>query len=304
MDAASPLMFAMRIDAPLITFGIPAYNRPGLLAEALASIASQTRGGFEVVVCDDGDSPETRRVAESFPGGLCSYVKNPVRQGAVANWNRCLRSGKGAWVMVLHEDDALYPWYLERVVPRLRDGLAAVCMKTATGAVPPALDPPSGSPRARPYPPRCFMKGAMTPFPGVLIRRETALALGGFDERWGPLADYEFWYRLACAGPVEVLGAVGAFYRIAPGQWTESAWSRMLRLAHLLRLRMAREQFADRPGLGRWLARFFTHRNALSYARRFPERPDSLRRALRLGRIPFAATPSGWVWQGLKLAAR
>jgi GT2 family glycosyltransferase len=150
------------------------------------------------------------------------------------------------------------------------------------------------------YAPRWFLKSAMTPFPGVAIRRDVAERLGGFDERWGPIADYEFWYRLACAGPVVQVEAVGAFYRVSAGQWTERAWGRMLPLAHLLRLRIAREQFAGSPRTGRWLARFFTYRQARAYARRFPERPAALARALRLGRIPLAGLPSGWVWQGLK----
>ena len=68
----------------------------------------------------------------------------------------------------------------------------------------------------------------MTPFPGVLIQRELALSLGGFNQRAGPLADYDFWYRLACAGRVEVVREVAAFYRVADGQWTERAWPTMI----------------------------------------------------------------------------
>ena len=93
---------------------------------------------------------------------------------------------------------------------------------------------------------------------------------------------------------------VGAFYRVGAGQWTERAWAPMIRETHLLRLRIAREQFPASPRLGRWLARFFTYRNALSYARRFAERPAPLTRALQLGRIPFARLPSGWVWAAMK----
>ena len=143
----------------------------------------------------------------------------------------------------------------------------------------------------------------MSPFPGVMVRRSTALALGGFDPQWGPLADYEFWYRLACSGPVEVMRVRAAFYRVAPGQWTERAWTDMVRLTHLLRLRIAREQFAGSPRVGRWLARFFSFRNAEAYARRFGDRPESLRRALRLGSIPGARLPSGWVWRGVRWSA-
>ena len=55
-------------SAPLISFGIPAYNRPHLLAETLASIAAQTAAlDYEVVVCDDGQTDDNRRVVEQFP---------------------------------------------------------------------------------------------------------------------------------------------------------------------------------------------------------------------------------------------
>ena len=210
---------------------------------------------------------------------------------------------RGRWVTILHEDDELFPWYLNLVRPRLREGLAAVCTRTIQGDAPPELIEPAGTPAVLPYPPRYFLKSSMTPFPGVMIRRKLALDLGGFDPRWGPLADYEFWYRLAGAGPVEVVRAVGAFYRVAPGQWTDGEWARMLNLAHLLRLRIAREQCAGSPRLGRWLARFFTARTAQSYAARFAERPAALARALRLRRIPGAGLPSGWVWAALRRSA-
>jgi len=294
----------MTARRPRVTFALPAYDRPALLAEALASIAAQGDGAdVDVVVCDDRGMDETRHVVARFPAGRFSYVRNPGPPGAVANWNRCLRAGRGDWVSVLHEDDAIYPWYLATVLPRLRDGLAAVCTRTVQGPRPPEVAAPSGKPAATAYPPAWFIKSSMTPFPGVLVRRDVALTLGGFDERWGPIADYEFWYRLACAGPVEVVRAVGAFYRVSPGQWTERSWERMIRLTHLLRLRIAREQFGGAPRTGRWLARFFTYRNARSYAARFPERPESLTRALRLGGIAGARLPSGWVWQAVKLGS-
>ncbi len=289
------------MDLPLVSFVIPAYNRPQLLAEALASIAGQSLAvNYEVVICDDGGLEETRALAAGFSEGRCCYRRNDPPLGGIGNWNRCLREARGRWVTVLHEDDALFPWYLATVAPRLRDGIAAVCTQTVQGALMPNLPAPGGSPAVMDYRPGYFLKSSMTPFPGVLLRRDLALSLGGFDEHQGPLADYDFWYRLACAGPVEVVRSVAAFYRVSPGQWTERTWGRMLRQTHLLRLRIAREQFPARPRLGRWLARFFTYRNARSYGKRFPDRPTSLARTLRFSKIPFSWIPSGWAWAGLK----
>jgi glycosyltransferase involved in cell wall biosynthesis len=297
--------FSDRVESPLITIAVPAYNRPFLLAEALASIAAQTvRVAFEVVVYDDLGFPETRDFVSKFPQGTFHYSKNPFPLGAVGNWNQCLRTSRGKWVMVLHEDDTLYPWYFESVLPHLHNDAVAVCMKTSRGRVVPKVRRPGLAPPVAVFKPQHFLKSSMTPFPGVLVRRDVALLLGGFDESWGPIADYEFWYRLGCTGRVDQVLAVGAFYRVAPGQWTERVWGRMLGLTHLLRLRMASEQFPQYPRAGRWLARFFTYRNALCYAARFKERPAVLRRSLGLGRMSFAWLPSGWVWQALKLASR
>lgn len=290
---------------PLITFGVPAYNRPQLLAETLASIAAQTAAAdYEVIVCDDGTLAETAAIVARFPADRFFYHRNVPTLGPVKNWNECLRRARGQWVTILHEDDTLYPWYLGTVLPRLRSGLAAVCTQVVSGPTPPTQPTPPSAPAIRRFRPRYFIRNSMTPFPGVLFSRELGQQLGGFDERAGPLADYEFWYRLACAAPVEVVRCVAAFYRVADGQWTERAWPEMLRLTHLLRLRVVREQCQRLPRLGRWTARFYTHRMALSYSRRFAEKPADLARAQRFSRIPLGWLPSGWVWKGLQLSAR
>ncbi len=286
---------------PRISFGIPAYNRPQLLAETLASIAAQSAAvDYEVVVCDDGNLPATAELVGKFPADRFFYIPNRPALGAVANWNECLRRARGEWVMILHEDDTIYPWYLATVLPHLQAGVAAVSTRVAAGPTLPTRSAPAAAPPVRIYEPRYFLKSSMTPFPGVLFPRELGLKLGGFDVSAGPLADYEFWYRLAKAGRIEMLDAVAAFYRVDPGQWTARAWPQMLRQTHLLRLRIAREQVRSRP-MGRWFARFFTYRNAVSYMKRYPERPLALARTLRFRAIPGSSLPSGWVWQWLKL---
>lgn len=290
---------------PLISFAIPAYNRPALLREALVSIAAQEQfRDFEVIVCDDSGLAETRRVVEECGLPRVRFYLNQPALGGVGNWNRCLALAAGRWVTLLHEDDTLYPWFLATVQPRLRPGLAAIAVRCVQAPVPPAVQRPRTFAAPRAYAPAWFLKSSMTPFPGVLFNRQLALQVGGFDPRQGSLADYAFWYALACTGPVEVVPQIAAFYRVAGGQWTEREWPAMLRRAHLLRLRIAREQYPCAPRLGRWLARFFTSRMARAYARRFAERPAILIRAQRLGRIPFSCLPSGWVWQFLKLTRR
>lgn len=287
---------------PVLTIGIPAYNRPELLHDTLASIAAQ-QGGYdiEVVICDDGAQPETRRVAENSNVANLRYYINRPGLGAVRNWNRCIELANAPWVTILHEDDMLYPWFAATIFPQLREGISAVAIRCVQGEHYAPREEGSKPPSPKPYPALWFVKSSMTPFPGVVFPRELALRLGGFDPRKGGTADHAFWYALARAGRFDVVRHVAAFYRVNPGQWTERAWPDMLRQVHLLRLQVGREQLPTKPRLGRWLARFYTARSARSYAKRFKERPAVLARAQKFERMPFAWLPSGWVWAFLRL---
>jgi hypothetical protein len=103
---------------------------------------------------------------------------------------------------------------------------------------------------------------------------------------------------------VEVLQAHAAFYRVHEQQWTAREWPRMLRRGHLLRLRVAREQFGAGSRLAKWMARFYSARMARAYAQRFEMASATLRRTQALGRIPFSGISSGWVWAALKAVTR
>jgi glycosyltransferase involved in cell wall biosynthesis len=289
------------MSTPLISFAIPAYKRPDFLKEALFSISEQTTSvDYEVVICDDGHLSETRDLAKKFTKGNCRYILNSPSLGAVQNWNKCIQESRGTWVMVLHEDDALYPWYIESVIAYLNDSSVAVSTQTVQGEKLLSIDKKVQKAKVWIYHPLYFLKSAMTPFPGVLIRRSVANELGGFKEAWGPLADYEFWYRLSCAGTISSVRIPAAFYRVSKGQWTDASWPRMLREIHLLRLQIAKEQLKNHPKLGKWIARFFSYRTALAYKKRFSEQPTSLVRTLKFKRISFSSLPSGWIWQLVK----
>jgi hypothetical protein len=288
-----------------MTIGIPAYNRPELLRETLSSIAAQHGNySFEVIVCDDGALVETRRAIEQSSVADIRHFVNRPALGAVRNWNRCIELAAAPWVTILHEDDALFPWFLDTVAPRLRPDLAAIAIRCVQGEQFALRTEGARRPPPKPYPAIWFVKGSMTPFPGVVFPRALALQIGGFDPKQGGTADHAFWYALGRAGRFEVVRHVAAFYRVSPGQWTEREWPAMLRQVHLLRLRISREQLPKKPRLGRWLARFYTARSARSYARRFPEQPAILARAQRFEKMPFAWLPSGWVWAFLRVLPR
>ena len=252
-------------------------------------------------MCDDGGRPETRGGGRGVSGRpLLPLSATAPPWAASATGTAACSARAAAGSMILHEDDTLYPWYLDTVVPRLRAGLSAVCTRRRAGrgaAGPAALH----RPRPRPGPiPRCISSRARSRrFPACCFRASSDCASAASTRAGVRWPTTNSGTGSPAAGPVEVVRAIGAFYRVSPGQWTESQWPVMLRQMHLLRLRIAREQLPGRPRLGRWLARFFTHRNARAYARRFP------RPARRTGPRPrVSAAFPGPAAQRLGLAVR
>ena len=307
--------------APKISALIPAYNRPQLLREALSSALNQSDACFsEIIVTDDLGMPETIRVISectdwaegAYPE--VTYTRNPRHLGGVASWNRGLSLATGDWITLLHEDDVLLPDFLRTVQPHLNDGIAAIAVRCMQGLSLSAAKVPRSSGAVRSYPSQYFLKSAMTPFPGVVLSRACVQALGGFDPAWGPLADYEFWYRVSQYGEIVFIDHPGAFYRVSEGQWTARVWPQMLRRTLQLRRQIAREQFPEYPRWGKWVARFFTLRNGRSYFRRYGtgaanSEPTSsgapaarvIAQFRQLQRMPFHWLPSGWVWASVRL---
>ena len=91
---------------------IPAY-KPDYLADAIASVAHQSYGDWELVIVDDCSPADLRAIAEPWlEDGRVHYYRNSENFGAidvVDNWNRCLEYCTGDYVICMGDDDRLLP---------------------------------------------------------------------------------------------------------------------------------------------------------------------------------------------------
>lgn len=117
-----PVFVATVVD-PVITIAIPTFKRSALLFEAINSaINQQTSLCYEILVLDNNPDrdDETEILMQQFAGNsLISYYKNSSNLGMVGNWNQLYSLSKGTWVSMLHDDDLLYPNYIEIIYKRL-----------------------------------------------------------------------------------------------------------------------------------------------------------------------------------------
>lgn len=127
---------------PLVSIGIPTYERAGTLEQAARSALAQTHRNLEVVICDDGSRDGTPQVCEALAAedARVRWRRSPVNTGLAANHNLLFAELRGDYAMLLADDDRLAPDYVERCLAELRrrPELAVVCGRAVY------VDPQSG----------------------------------------------------------------------------------------------------------------------------------------------------------------
>lgn len=108
------------MGGPILTVGIPTFNRAGLLREAIESVLGQTFSDFRLVVSDNASTDETDEVIASFADPRLEYVRAEENIGMIGNFNRLITLTETEFLMLLPDDDRLYPDYLSSVVEVLQ----------------------------------------------------------------------------------------------------------------------------------------------------------------------------------------
>jgi glycosyltransferase involved in cell wall biosynthesis len=100
----------------LVSVVMPAFNRAGLIGDAIRSVLAQSYGNFELLVCDDASDDETVEVVQSFADKRIRLLKHEERSGAAAARNTCLSAAKGEYIAYLDTDNLWHPRFLEVVL--------------------------------------------------------------------------------------------------------------------------------------------------------------------------------------------
>jgi glycosyltransferase involved in cell wall biosynthesis len=117
------------MTSPLVTIGVPVYNGENYLAEALASLQSQTLSNFEIVISDNASTDATPEICRAAVGGdnRIRFFRQERNLGAAANYNFTLQKARSEFFMWHAHDDLRAPTFLERAAAALiADPLASV----------------------------------------------------------------------------------------------------------------------------------------------------------------------------------
>jgi hypothetical protein len=195
---------------PLFTIAIPTFNRAHWLRHCINSALSQTFGDLEVVVSDNASDDETVEVLREFSDQRLVVLRQPVNIGAVGNWNACLATASGAYIVMLSDDDSVAPHFLERSSALITEDVDLPVIVTlgdvydsSTGLTRPALTSRvlrSGVREGMEIL-KEFLQDNITPqMCTIAIKTETLRARGGFPEGWPHTGDLVSWVPLLLQG--------------------------------------------------------------------------------------------------------
>src|SRR5215207_2785444 len=248
--------------SPEVTVVIPTRGRWRLLSVTLASALAQEGVDHDVVVVDDGSRDETAARLADLRDERVRVVSNERPRGVAAARNRALAEARGEWVAFLDDDDLWSPG-------KLRAQLAAA---GATGADFTYAAAVVVGDRYVPFhapmlpDPETLAEDLLTAnvmpagSSNVVARAELLRAVGGLDERFAELDDWDLWLRLAHAGRAAACPEVLVAYVEHPGNMPAARNTDLMAELDLL----VRKHAAADPPLGmepdrldfaRWVAR-------------------------------------------------
>lgn len=216
-----------------ISVVIPAYNRAHMLEAAVASAWSQTPAPpAEVIVVDDGSADDTAAVAERL--GV-KVIRHPRNLGLAAARNTGVEAAACDWVALLDSDDEWLPHHLAHLW-ELRDGHAIVADSALRCGADVSMDriqgPTGSKPKILRSPEQLIHPGNVIPVSAAMVRRDAAIAAGGFKPRRGVVEDLDLWLRVLERETAICSPRIGIVYRLHDEQMS-GADQRTMQLAHL-----------------------------------------------------------------------
>jgi peptidoglycan/xylan/chitin deacetylase (PgdA/CDA1 family)/glycosyltransferase involved in cell wall biosynthesis len=196
---------------------IPAHNAEATLEATLNSVLRQTHTVWEAVIIDDGSTDGTHATAKGLALRDRRFrALHQEKSGVSAARNSGLREARYPFVLFLDSDDRIGPTHLRRMVGMLLTDSTLDAVHCGWQRILPSgvLGPPRrGSDHEDLF--EYFAFHCHFPIHACVLRRDLALAVGGFDTSLTTCEDWDFFQCVARTGArfgrvPEVL----AFYQI------------------------------------------------------------------------------------------
>lgn len=100
-------------NSPLISVVLTTHHRPELLKRALNSLFVQKIKNFEVILCSDESSEQTKNIANLMLRPQDTFVSAPNLKGPAQTRNLGVQIAVGEWICFLDDDDSFRDDYFK-----------------------------------------------------------------------------------------------------------------------------------------------------------------------------------------------
>lgn len=184
---------------PEVSVIVPVFNGEKTIRRALDSVFAQTFANFEVIVVDDASSDRTVNLVEQYTDKRLTIIRSAENRGAAAARNKGIAVAAGRRIAFLDSDDAWKPNKLTRQV-ELLDRSSKPVSACATGyniekngrrfAIALNLTPQQ-------FHNDVLFGCTISPGSTLMVEREVFDTIGGFDEAFKRLEDWDWLLRFS-----------------------------------------------------------------------------------------------------------
>ncbi len=191
---------------PYISIILPLYNGATFIKETLEAVATQTFQNAELIIVDDGSSDDSSQIAEEFCKNSSSEILQNFKivkqenQGVAAARNNGIEKASGKWIALLDQDDLWQPEKLEiqheaiQKFPEASWHYSAFVRFYADGREKIKND---GSNDRLETLERMLSGKLFVPPSTVLVLKKVCEEMGGFDSKFIPSDEWDFFLKLA-----------------------------------------------------------------------------------------------------------
>jgi len=206
---------------PLLTIGIPTYNRAECyLPLALSSALAQDYANLEIIVSDNASADETEAYVRSVADARIRYFRHEKNIGAAQNQNFCVEKARGAFFLLLHDDDLIDPDFISVCAQAVRGNSAVGVVRTgvrlidAEGRVLSSSENSAAGLSFEDFLRAWFSGETLHYLPATMFNTGALKRLGGFHSRTYMFEDAVVLVRLAAElGRVDVRDVKASFRR-------------------------------------------------------------------------------------------
>lgn len=182
---------------PAVSVILPFYNRAATLARCVDSVLAQTFTDWEIVAVDDASTDDSAAMLESRRDPRIRVIRHETNRGAGPARDTAMRAAQGEWFALLDSDDEWLPGKVAAQMAALRRPGETAALSSCRyefiredGAI---VWPKPFDPRAweRSLHRECTFGFGTT----LVIRRDVALRLGGFDPALPRHEDWDWVLR-------------------------------------------------------------------------------------------------------------